>query len=76
MKRIIIAFIIGLASVASAAWAGEKEELRLQQVLLQERMGRLQAEFTVAQIQAKEVDGQLKAFEVKSKTQAESPSKQ
>lgn len=52
-------------------FAGEKEELQLQQLVYQERLGRLQAEFILAQIQQKEVNIKLETLTKKEKENAE-----
>ena len=40
----------------------EREKLQLQQAILQERMGRLQAEFILAQNQHAEISAKLQSF--------------
>ena len=47
----------------------EREKLQLQQAMLQERMGRLQAEYMLAQIQQAEVVAKLNSSEETSKLQ-------
>lgn len=65
MVRIFI--VICLLFLYKPVFAGEKEELQLQQALLQERLWRLQAEFIIAQTQQREVDAKLKSLEEKEK---------
>ncbi len=61
MKKVYLSIlIIFLISLSSVVYSGEKEELQLRQQLLQERAGRLQAEFIITNREMKDVDVRLK----------------
>jgi hypothetical protein len=64
VKILLAILFIGLSL---PVFAGEREELQLKQAYLQERAGRLQAEFIITQDQLKEVNATIKAFKDKPK---------
>lgn len=63
--------IVCLLALCAPGFAGEKEELQLQQALLQERLWRLQAEFILAQIQQREANAKLETLTKKEKENVE-----
>jgi hypothetical protein len=70
MKRFfIIAMLILVLPII--ALAGEKEELLLSKALLQERIGRLQAEFALSQQELREVEKKLAIADAKEKESKE-----
>ncbi len=64
MKKLIVILFLLFASVV---YGSEKETLQLQQTLLQERIGRLQAEYTISIGQLKEIQDKLKVLEATEK---------
>ena len=58
MKKLLLGFLV-LLFIASVSIAGEKEELQLQKLMLQERMGRLSAEFEIAKRALLDVEAKL-----------------
>lgn len=65
MKSLFIVLI--LLCLSSQLFAGEKEELQIQQILMAERIGRLQAEYELAIIYQKEVNLKLNLVTEKEK---------
>lgn len=65
MKSLFIVLI--LLCLSSQLFAGEKEELQIQQILMAERIGRLQAEYALAIIYQKEVNIKLNLVTEKEK---------
>ena len=65
MKSLFIVLI--LLCLSSQLFAGEKEELQIQQILMAERIGRLQAEYELSIIYQKEVNLKLNLVTEKEK---------
>jgi hypothetical protein len=59
----LLAVLITLAPLY--LWAGEKEEIQLKQLYLQEKAARIQAEYALTQYQAKELEEQKRALNKK-----------
>jgi competence protein ComGC len=66
MKRIILILSLILLLIIPC-WAGEKEELQLQKIAIQERMGRLMAEFELAKRDLMTIDSKLADLAQKEK---------
>lgn len=69
MKSLFIVLI--LLCLSSQLFAGEKEELQFQQILIVERIGRLQAEYALAIIYQKEINLKLNLIAEKAKEKEE-----
>lgn len=59
--------LLTLLCLSSQLFAGEKEELQFQQILVVERIGRLQAEYALAIIYQKEISLKLNLMTLKEK---------
>lgn len=59
MKQIIGILMVLVFGIVGIALAGDKEELRLKQQMLQERIGRIQATFSLLDYQYKEAQSEL-----------------
>lgn len=70
MCRVLLFSFLYLFMI-STCFAGEKEELQLQQLVYQERLVRLQAEFLLTQIYQKDVNIKIEILLKKEKEDAE-----
>jgi hypothetical protein len=72
LKKLFIAILF--IGFACGAYAGDKEGLQLKQAYLTERIGRLQAEYVIAQEQLKEVNTMIQNMQKEeTKTRAAQP---
>ncbi len=67
--------VVLLLILPNMVYGGEKEDVQKDIMILQERAGRLQAEFKLTQIEFQQKAAQLKALEAKEKKEMEAKEK-